>query len=236
MKTIIVALLVVFALSAPFTFEKDSHEDSPIGVITRGFFDPSVSGEAKIEAFLRLANELIPLAEVKAPAEEPIGNKLSYGFYRCTGQLGDMFNACFNANAYILIGWTFAQGASASSNGAGYAYNVTFTPYVQVYGGFNATVSSYPALVGYGIYLQLVNTMLPTYLTLGQDAICYSSLFSFQPAAVYTQIGTALLQCMWYVTPPQPGLCSTVTGPIFQQFFWPLYSGYYMTLVMPGCI
>lgn len=85
MKTIIVALLVVFALSAPFTFEKDSHEESPISVITKGFFDPSVSGEAKISAFLKLANELIPLAEVKAPAQEPVGNRLRYGYTWCSG-------------------------------------------------------------------------------------------------------------------------------------------------------
>jgi hypothetical protein len=236
MKTIIVALLVVFALSAPFTFEKDSHEESPISVITKGFFDPSVSGEAKISAFLKLANELIPLAEVKAPAQEPVGNRLRYGYTWCSGQLGDMFNFCFNANAYILIGWNFGQGSVNSTNNQGGAYNVSFTPYVQVYGGLNVTLSSYPALVGYGIYLQIVNTQLPTSLTIGQNAICYSSLFSFQPGAVYTQIGTALLQCMWYVTPYQSGICSTVTGPIFQQFFWPLWSGYYMTLIQPGCI
>ncbi len=214
-------------MSAPFTFEKDSHEESPISVITRGFFDASVSGEAKISAFLKLANELIPLAEVKAPAHEVAGNKLKYGYTWCSGQLGDMFNFCFNANAYVLIGWNFNQGSVNSTNNAGGAYNVSFTPFVQVFGGFNVTVSSYPALVGYGVYLQIVNTQLPTYLTIGQNALCYSSLFSFQPAAIYTQIGTALLQCMWYVTPPQPGICSTVTGPIFQQFFWPLWSGYF---------
>ena len=70
MKSIILSFVMVLALSSVIKFEKDSHEESPISIITKGFFDPSVSGEAKISAFLKLANELIPLAEVKAPAFE----------------------------------------------------------------------------------------------------------------------------------------------------------------------
>ena len=57
---------MVLALSSVIKFEKDSHEESPISIITKGFFDPNVSGKAKISAFLKL----IPLAEVKAPAHE----------------------------------------------------------------------------------------------------------------------------------------------------------------------
>ena len=55
---------MVLAFSSVIKFEKDSHEESPISIITKGFFDPSVSGEAKISAFLKLANELIPLEEL----------------------------------------------------------------------------------------------------------------------------------------------------------------------------
>jgi hypothetical protein len=68
MKTIIISCLLVLALTAKITFEKDSNEDSAFSILTKGFFDPSVSGEAKISAFLKLANELIPLAELTAPA------------------------------------------------------------------------------------------------------------------------------------------------------------------------
>lgn len=67
MRTIILSALLVLAFSSVITFEKDSNEESPISIITKGFFDPSVSGEAKISAFLKLANELVPLAEIKSP-------------------------------------------------------------------------------------------------------------------------------------------------------------------------
>lgn len=179
MKLILSILLLTLAFGSVISFEKDSHEESPISVFTKGFFDPTVSGEAKIQAFLRLANELIPLAEVKAPAHETAGNKLKYGYTWCSGQLGDAFDFCFNANAYILIGWNFGQGSVNATNNQGGAYNVSFNPFVQIYGGVNVSVASYPVQVGYGIYLQIVNTQFPTYLTIGQNAICYSSMFSF---------------------------------------------------------
>ncbi len=68
MKTIIVAALLAFAIATPIVFEKDSNEDSSIGIFTKGFFNPTADGESKIESFLRLANELIPLAEASGPA------------------------------------------------------------------------------------------------------------------------------------------------------------------------
>ena len=222
MKTIIISVLLVLALSAKVSFEKDSHESSPISILTKGFFDSSVSGEAKIQAFLRLANELIPLAEVEAPAAAPAAKKL--GFFRnwCYGQLGDMFSSCFNANAGLYVGWTVSQTSVSATTGS-QLYNLTYVPFVTLSGGFNVSVASYPAQVAYGIYLQIVNVQVPTYLAIGQSAVCYSSMLNFQPGAIYTQIGTALLQCMWYVTPLQTSVRSTVMGPTFQQFFWPLW-------------
>ena len=78
MKAIIISLLLVLALTSKVTFSADSNEESPISILTNGFFDPAVSGEAKISAFLRLANELIPLAEVESSAAAPTARKLGY--------------------------------------------------------------------------------------------------------------------------------------------------------------
>lgn len=200
MKTIIISFLLVLAFSSKITFEKDSNEASPISILTKGFFDASVSGEAKISAFLRLANELIPLAEMTGPAADPAAKKL--GFYRpfCYGQLGDMFSGCLNFNAGLYIGWTVTQGSSAYSSGAP-LYNITYVPFVRLAGQVNVSVSSYPAQVSYGLTLQIVNVQVPTYLAIGQQAVCYSSMLNFQPGAIYTSVNTALLQCAWYVTP-----------------------------------
>jgi hypothetical protein len=235
MKAIIISFLCVLALTAKVNFKAESHEDSPISVLTSGFFDPSVSGEAKIQAFLRLANELIPLAEVSAPASAPAAKKLGYLYTWCYGQLGDMFSFCANVNAGFYVGWMVSQSSISSATGAP-LYNLTYTPFATLQGGVNVSVSSYPAQVAYGVYLQIVNIQIPTYLAIGSNAVCYSSMLNFQPGAVFTQVGTALLQCYWYVTPYQTSMCSTVTGPTFQQFFWPLWQGFVMQFVQPGCI
>jgi hypothetical protein len=146
-----------------------------------------------------------------------------------------MFSSCLNLNAGLYIGWTVTQGATSMSTGAP-LYNLTYVPFLTLSGQVNVSVSSYPALVSYGVTLQIVNVQIPTYLAIGQNALCYSSMLSVQPGAIYTSVNTALLQCAWYVTPLQSSYCSTVQGPTFQQFFWPLWSGYMMSFVMPGCI
>lgn len=235
MKAIIISFLLVLAFSSKVTFEHDSNEGSPFSILAKGFIDPSVSGEAKISAFLKLANELIPLAEINAPASGPAGKKLGLMNSYCYGELGSMLQVCVNLNAGLYVGWTVSQNAQTDTTGAA-LYNLTYVPFVTLSGGVNATVASYPAQVGYGIYLQIVNIQIPTYIAIGQNSICYSSLFNFQPGAIYTQVSTALLQCYWYVTPLQNSVCSTITGPTFQQFFWPLWTGYNMNFLFPGCI
>ncbi len=105
MKTIILAALLVLALTSKVEFAQDSNKESTIGVFAKGFFDPTASGEAKIETFLRLANELIPLAEVKADNDAPAGKKLGRTWLYCTGTAGSLFNACGYASAELWIGW-----------------------------------------------------------------------------------------------------------------------------------
>jgi len=146
-----------------------------------------------------------------------------------------MFSGCVNANAGFYIGWTVTQNSVTPATGAP-LYNLTYVPFATLQGGVNVSVSSYPAQVSYGVYLQVVNIQIPTYVAIGASSLCYSSVLNFQPGAVYTKIGTALLQCMWYVTPVETGICSTVNGPIFQQFNWPLWQGYVMPFLLPGCI
>lgn len=106
MKTIILAALLVLALSSKVEFAQDSNSESNFGVFAKGFFDPTASGEAKIETFLRLANELIPLAEINADSNAPAGKKVGMFWRFCTGADGDLFNACGYASAELWIGWS----------------------------------------------------------------------------------------------------------------------------------
>ena len=158
MKTILIACLCLAALASPIQFSQDSNEGGIFGIITSGFMDPNVSGEAKINSFLRLANELIPLAEVSGNLAQQEGQKLGYSRKYCTGTDGDVFNACFYAGAELWIGWYVNQTGTIGS------YSLTYTPFTFFRAGGNVSVESYPAEVGYGAYLSIVDITIPIYL------------------------------------------------------------------------
>ena len=71
MKVLIVATLAVLALAAPslmendgrINFEYDSNPDMPFGLTLQGQIDPKAEASNKISAFLRLANQFIPVLE-----------------------------------------------------------------------------------------------------------------------------------------------------------------------------
>jgi len=232
MKTIILATLLVLAFSSTINFEKDSNEGSPIGVFTKGFFNPATSGEAKIESFLRLANELIPLAEVSSANQHPEGQRLGYGYIFCTGHVGDIFNACFHATAELWIGWSVTQGnGNVTGN-----FAVTYTPFTFLRAGANVSVESYPAEVGYGGYVSIIDITIPIFASIGQSALCYSGNFNFAPGAFFTQISTALLECEWVITTSgQPKTCGKVFGPNFQHLSFPLWNGYQNAFLSNTC-
>lgn len=234
MKSIVIAAVLAVALSAPIAFEKDSHEGSPIGVFTKGFFDPTASGESKIESFLRLANELIPLAEVEGQTTTPEGQKLGYYKKFCTGVDGQLFNACFFASAEFWIGWGLNNGQDCNVTSGD--FEVTFTPYTFLRAGANVSVESYPAEVGYGGYVQVVNIQIPIFALLSSSQICYSGEFNFAPGSFFTQISTALLECGWCFTPYCEEGCNKVTGPNFQHLTYELWNGFTSAFLSSNCI
>jgi len=230
MKTILIACLCLAALASPIQFSQDSNEGGIFGIITSGFMDPNVSGEAKINSFLRLANELIPLAEVSGNLAQQEGQKLGYSRKYCTGTDGDIFNACFYAGAELWVGWYVNQTGTVGS------YSVTYTPFTYLRAGGNVSVESYPAEVGYGAYLSIVDITIPVYLQIAQSQICYSGTFNFMPGAIYTQLSTALLECYKVLTPVENTVCNKVFGPNFQHLTLSLWSGYVNNFLSANCI
>lgn len=233
MKTIILATLLVLALSSTITFEKDTNEEASIGIFTKGFFNPATTGEAKIESFLRLANELIPLAEISSANQTPEGTMLGFGRAFCTGQVGDLFNACFHASAELWVGWTVGQDFTNATS----SFGVTYTPFTFLRAGANVSVESYPAEVGYGGYVSFVDITIPIFVSIGSSALCYSGNFNFAPGSFFTQISTALLECEWVITDSGiPKTCGKVFGPNFQHLSFHLWNGFQSAFLSNSCI
>jgi len=82
MKALIVAALLAVAIAAPslmenegkINFEYDASPDLPMGITLQGQIDPKDESANKVSAFLRLANQFIPLLE----ALDTSSNKLEY--------------------------------------------------------------------------------------------------------------------------------------------------------------
>jgi hypothetical protein len=157
MKAIIIAALIAVALTAPtlkevdgkIKFEYDAHPDLPIGISLSGEVDPRAENSNKISAFLKLANQFIPLLE--AVNQE---SKLEWYGYTCFG--GEAFNGCTYYGYLLTVGWRVQQGGVAAG-----AYNITYVPFAEGWASANVSVSSWPVLGGYQAYASLVRAYAP---------------------------------------------------------------------------
>jgi hypothetical protein len=226
-------LIIATAWSASVTqhgsnihFEADSSPEAPFGIMMKGLINPLAEGESNIQAFFRLAEQLIPLAESKIN-DQP-GN-LQWTRFWCYGQTGDAVTVCLYANAELWVGWRVGQIGKTG------AYNVTYTPYTLFRAGGNASASSYPAEVSYGAYFAIVDLQIPVNLLLAQTQICYSATLALAPTQAYTSISTNLLQCMRSVPDMTPWACDRIKGVEFKHLSWAFTAGYNMNLLPYTC-
>lgn len=233
MKIIVFAILLIAVFGASMVekdgqlhFEADSHPESPIGMLMKGFVDPKDEGANSVQTFLRLAEQLIPLAQSKVN-EKP--GSLTYFRQWCTGAVGDAFNVCIFVNAELYIGWRVSQVGFTGS------YNVTYTPFTLFRAGANASASSYPAEVSYGAYFSIVDIQVPVNLLLAQSQICYSARFAMLPTAAYTAIAANLLQCERSIPDMTPWMCSKITGAEFRHLEWDFTDAMFINLLPYTC-
>ena len=235
MKIIVFALLLAIALGASMTqkdgnlhFEADSHPESPIGVFMKGMINPLNENDNSAETFLRLAEQLIPLASSSLKDKQHGGLE----FYRrwCFGNVGDAVAVCVYVNAELWVGWRVGQLGMTGS------YNVTYTPFTLFRAGANASASSFPAEVSYGAYFSIVDIQVPVNLLLAQSQICYSARFAMLPTGAYTAIVTNLLQCQRSIPDMTPWACDRVQGAEFRHLSWDITDGMFINLLPYTCI
>ena len=235
MKIVILALLVAVALTASITaddgkinFQTDTSPDSPIGLFMKGKVNPRDDSDSNVETFLRLAEQLIPLAQSSLKDQQP--GKLTYFRQWCFGNVGDAISVCINANAELWVGWRVGHLGDTG------LYNVTYTPFSFLRGGFNASASSYPAEVSYGGFFSIYDIQVPINLLLASTQICYSGTFNMYPTSAYTAINTNLLQCERSIPDRTPWDCERIQGVEFRHLQWDIIGGMTIAFLPYSCI
>ena len=218
----------MFEEAGKLHFEADANQDGLVGLVMKGFVDPKDVKSSSAEAFFRLAETLIPIAE--SVVSDATNGGFQYYKYWCYGNPGDAFSVCFYANAELFVGWRVSQVGQTGS------YNVTYTPFTLFRAGGNASAASYPAEFAYGGYISIVDIKIPINLLLAQSQICYSATFNMAPTEAYTSFNTKLLQCERSVPDRTPWACEKLQGLEFKQFEWEFTSGTYINLLPYSCI
>mmetsp|Transcript_38865 Transcript_38865/g.70778 ORF Transcript_38865/g.70778 Transcript_38865/m.70778 type:complete len:245 (+) Transcript_38865:1-735(+) len=145
-----IAIILAVAVAAPVTTEvvdkqisikMDMHEDSPIGLYMEGLFDPKDEGNNKLQAFLKLANQYIPILESLANAS----NDLTYERTWRVQFVG--VDVIVDFYLQLIIGWKVTPGQYF-----GDSYDITYTPFAHgvTYIRGNGTTWPYYGSLGAG--------------------------------------------------------------------------------------
>jgi hypothetical protein len=187
-----VAMIVMVACaSSPYyddgkiKFNMDLHQDSPIGLIFSGSIDPRMETNNKIQTFLKLAGQYIPILE----ALQGLGNGLQYEYtYRIS-----VMGITIDIYAYfqLYVGWQVTPGGSTPSS-----YEVTYTPFIHGWtkGRFNGT--TWPAAAMTDTRIDYIKVNAPIGVTLYNNRrICFGGKYNYFPLSLRTEMFAALLGC-----------------------------------------
>lgn len=238
MKIVIALALCLALATASVNFQEkdsqvhydyDSNRDGLFGFLMKGVVDPINDQENRVSTFLRLASELIPLVDVLADGDDSAEQKLEYSQQYCYGQTGGAIQVCLNLNGKFWVGWwAFQKGITGT-------YDATITPFALAQFGGNATLASYPAQVGYGVYINALNIQVPIGVTIGQTQLCYEGTFQFNAVELLTTIFTSLLECQEVIPEGQWG-CQYVPGAAFQHLSYNFTNPQYNYFLPRACI
>lgn len=193
MKIVFFALLIAACFAGLTTkahdgqvkFNMDLHEGSPFGLVLEGLIDPKVATNNKIQAFIKLANQYIPVLESLAVKNNEL--KLAYDWQiRFAGVSIDV-----HWFVQLIIGWRVAPGSSSAN-----FYEVTYTPFI--WGGTFTRVNgtTWPAVGSTRVGLTYASAYAPVAFTLYREGrICFSARYTIEPVHLQTQLFAALNEC-----------------------------------------
>ena len=161
------------------------HQASPIGLTVRGVIDPLNETQNKIQTFIRLANQYIPILEALAGAD----NSLTYEYNYRINIAGFVFDVYVNFN--LWVGWKVNPGGYTSDR-----FDVVYTPFVYGYAYNRVNGSSFPAVGSHEIGIIYANASAPIALQLfSSRKICFQGSYAIEPVKVKKNLFAALNAC-----------------------------------------
>ncbi|CAI2372358.1 unnamed protein product [Moneuplotes crassus] len=177
----------------------------PAGLTIRANMDSEDLTKSRVESFLRLAGELIPVAK-SSLRDEDESSKLKFNKRYCLigDGIGDLISVCAYFEAELWIGWRVMKGTGF------YDKDFTIEPYSHFKVRFNFSASTYPAEIAYEGALQLFDIKLPLSLSYGYDYMCLGAVFFSQGSYLEAFARTNLLQCQKSIRNSSPWDCDKV--------------------------
>jgi len=195
MKTIIFfALVLALVCSMPFTmtkanepvkFDLDLYEESPIGFTMRGQIDPRNEQLNKIETFLRLADQYIPVLESIASNE----NSLTWRRNWQVTVLG--FNLEIYLDFQLKVGWKAKPGSEQVDK-----FDVVYTPFAWGRTSVGVNGTSWPVEGSSKSVLQFLHAYAPIAFSLYQSGkVCFKGGYAVAPVTFFHHIFASLREC-----------------------------------------
>ena len=230
-------LAVSFAFSVTHNEDKnvefvaDPNPDSPLSIMMKGVFNRDDQSESDVTAFLRLAEELIPVASSKLQdIKDGKTGGLTLTEYWCNAPIGSAFRICLYGYVELYVGWRVYP------EGTGNTFNLTYVPFAYLRAGGNASASSYPAEVGYGLYFSITEIEVPLNFLIGSSQVCYAARFDKFPTALYTVVNANLLECWRSIPDRTDWACKRVEGSGFRHLEYAFDAGLTIDLLPYTCI
>jgi len=193
MKLLLLALLVAACLATSMTpnddgtiqFEMAPQQDALFGIHMNGVLDPQSQQRNKINAFLKLANQYIPILETISDSDKGLTIEKNFNIQFAGVDLDVYFYFQF------IIGWRVKPGASSEN-----FYEVSYTPF---YLGTTATRfngTTFPVAGSVRALLQFAHGYMPISLTLYKEGrVCFSARIVEEPIHLQSRLMGALNEC-----------------------------------------
>ena len=191
---VILAIILAWSMSAPIktsvvdnqiNFSLDVHENSPLGLVLEGILDPREDSNNKIQAFLKLANQYIPILESFATQE----NELKYERYWYVQFAGVDLTVYWYFQ--LLIGWRVKPGSYSDNY-----FDVTYTPFAwgATYGSVNGT--TWPYYGGLRAGTRYLTVYAPVGVQLYREGkICFGGTYTVEPVSAGIHMDGAPKEC-----------------------------------------